>query len=306
MMSPQHAHRVVVQTPDDAEHLAAGYMQWLGLDDARVTPRGADGGIDVRSSRAIAQVKYRSNITGRPDLQRLFGARGHASHLDLFFFAYVGYSGQALQYAGDVGMLLFEYDVTGAVAPVNDLARRAHLGAVARDRAHRPVTSTAAQILRRGGPWGGVEIAVITGALTFAVLAVLFALIGFATDDADAFVVMFVAGILAAACFVGLVRSRRPKKLRRQKPASSVVSSPPVVVAPRRASGVACEYDHETRAVRRILVSTTGGTVVFARSDGGHSTSLEGFSGFADPEEVREARARARAELAHLGQTSWL
>ncbi|WP_181724509.1 restriction endonuclease [Nocardia gipuzkoensis] len=52
-----------------AENSAAQHMRALGFPDAKVTPRGADGGIDGTSSRAIAQVKWHTAPTGRPDVQ---------------------------------------------------------------------------------------------------------------------------------------------------------------------------------------------------------------------------------------------
>lgn len=133
MTSWEYARRVV-NDAEDAEMLAARYMRRLGLSDAQVTPRGADGGIDVRASRA-AQVKFKANVISRPDLQRLFGARGHDTHLDLYFFSQTGYSSQALIYADDVDMLLFEFDFSGEVQPVNAPARPAARRALERERA---------------------------------------------------------------------------------------------------------------------------------------------------------------------------
>ncbi|MDV7091081.1 hypothetical protein [Rhodococcus opacus] len=46
-----------ITTPEAAELNAAARMRELGYPDARVTGRGADGGVDVVSDRAVAQVK---------------------------------------------------------------------------------------------------------------------------------------------------------------------------------------------------------------------------------------------------------
>ena len=43
--------RVVVDTWEDAERLAAWHMKCLGFTDAVVTGSGKDGGIDVRSGQ---------------------------------------------------------------------------------------------------------------------------------------------------------------------------------------------------------------------------------------------------------------
>ncbi|MEH3033742.1 MAG: restriction endonuclease [Aeromicrobium erythreum] len=94
-----------------AEVLAAQTMRMWGYLDARVTRGGADGGIDVRSARAVAQVKHLSRAAGRPDVQRLFGAA--PGGVDLFFFSYNGFSAQAIEYSNGRNIRLIEYDLTG-------------------------------------------------------------------------------------------------------------------------------------------------------------------------------------------------
>ncbi|MFC9767620.1 restriction endonuclease [Rhodococcus jostii] len=108
-----------ITTPEAAERNAAARMRELGYADARVTGRGADGGVDVVSDRAVAQVKQESYQTGRPALQRLYGARGEDRSRDLLFFSAAGYSRQAVAYAGTVGIALFTYDVLGRIAAAN-------------------------------------------------------------------------------------------------------------------------------------------------------------------------------------------
>ncbi|WP_378730637.1 restriction endonuclease [Nocardia brasiliensis] len=68
---------------DTGEVNAAQQMQRLGYQDAKVTNRGADKDIDVRATCAAAQLKWRTAKTGRPDLQRLFGACSTEPHLQL-------------------------------------------------------------------------------------------------------------------------------------------------------------------------------------------------------------------------------
>ena len=233
MTSPPLDQRVVY-TPDDAELLAASYMRWLGLTDARVTPRGADAGVDVRSSRAIAQVKFRTNVTGRPDLQRLFGARGHADHLDLFFFVYVGYSAQALQYASEVGMLLFEYDVTGAVTAVNDRALRAHRAAAARERAHDSAPSGAPA--RQWKPWSAGMIAMLFAAMALTVFTGIWALVWLGTLEGLALTITLLLGALAAAAYYVVYRGRRGPTASRRS-ARIRASSTSACRSPGRRSG---------------------------------------------------------------------
>ncbi|MEI4745879.1 restriction endonuclease [Rhodococcus erythropolis] len=111
-----------IQTPHDAELNAAEAMKAWGFGDAVATTGGADGGIDVRSKRALAQVKWKGGVTGRPDIQNLYGARGMGDEL-LFFFSASGYSDQAVVYADQVGISLFTYDPIGAVEAANKVAR---------------------------------------------------------------------------------------------------------------------------------------------------------------------------------------
>ena len=79
-------------------------MRAWGWHDAVVTPTGADGGIDVRATGAIAQVKWEAKQVGRAALQKLVGARALQHDLMLLFFSGAGYSREALVYADGIGM----------------------------------------------------------------------------------------------------------------------------------------------------------------------------------------------------------
>lgn len=111
-----------ITTPHQAELNARDLLVSWGYPDAVATTGGADGGIDVRSSRALAQVKWKGGGTGRPDVQKLVGARGTGSQ-QLFFFSAAGYSKQAVDYADEVGVALFTYDPTGAATAANPTAK---------------------------------------------------------------------------------------------------------------------------------------------------------------------------------------
>lgn len=65
-----------ITTPHQAELNAADKMKSWGFTDAVATTGGTDGGIDVRSSRALAQVKWKGGAAGRPEMQQLYGVRG--------------------------------------------------------------------------------------------------------------------------------------------------------------------------------------------------------------------------------------
>lgn len=108
-----------------AEQMAAAAMRGMGYPDASETPVGPDGGVDVRAARAIAQVKFKGAQTGRPDLQRLVGARAREVFLDLFFFSASGYSAKAREYAAEMDIALFVFDSMGHLTPSSPAASRA-------------------------------------------------------------------------------------------------------------------------------------------------------------------------------------
>lgn len=94
----------------------------LGFSDAAATPVGPDGGIDVRAAYALAQVKWKGGVVGRPDLQRFYGACAGEQHKATLFFSAAGYSESALEYAVVVNIALFEYDPLGEIEPLNSAA----------------------------------------------------------------------------------------------------------------------------------------------------------------------------------------
>ncbi len=112
-----------MMTPAEAEELAAGHMRGLGFVDATATGAGADGGLDVYSTDAVAQVKLHFKPIGRPDLQRLFGARAHGTTKAMLFYSFAGYSDAALKYADSVQMALFTFDMNGKVTECNETAQ---------------------------------------------------------------------------------------------------------------------------------------------------------------------------------------
>ncbi|MFD1827822.1 MULTISPECIES: restriction endonuclease [Mumia] len=107
---------------EDAEENAARWLRHWGYHDALASPGGADGGIDVVATHAAAQVKFQASQAGRPEIQRLVGAVGRASTVDLFFFCGSSFTAQAISYADANHVALFTYDITGAVQPVNGWA----------------------------------------------------------------------------------------------------------------------------------------------------------------------------------------
>lgn len=114
---------VQIQSARAAEEFAAIAMRAMGWRDAKITASGPDGGIDVTANGAIAQVKWRkSGPTGRPDLQRLFGARAYNHHQVMLFFTATMYTVAAIEYANQCGIALFCYDDYGSLSAVNRIA----------------------------------------------------------------------------------------------------------------------------------------------------------------------------------------
>jgi len=110
-----------IRSPDDAEQVAAEWMRHLGFHDARCAGAGTDGGVDVRSGEAVAQVKAQLTPVGRPELQALYGVARSEGRRPLFF-SLMSYTAAALAWADEVGMALFRFDHAGAVEAVNAAA----------------------------------------------------------------------------------------------------------------------------------------------------------------------------------------
>ena len=112
-----------IRSPDDAEQVAAEWMRHFGFEDARCTAAGTDGGVDVRSREAVAQVKAQLTPVGRPELQALYGVARSEGRRPLFF-SLMSYTAAAMAWADEVQMALFRFDHAGAVEAVNLAAER--------------------------------------------------------------------------------------------------------------------------------------------------------------------------------------
>jgi hypothetical protein len=110
-----------ISTWQEAELNARDWMRFWGYTDAKVTVSGADAGIDVKATGALAQVKFEASQVGRPQLQKLVGARARTD-AQLFFFSGAGYSQQAIDYANHMHIALFHYSLDGRMSPLNSTA----------------------------------------------------------------------------------------------------------------------------------------------------------------------------------------
>ncbi|MGF0118815.1 restriction endonuclease [Promicromonospora sp. Marseille-Q5078] len=144
--SSRHTRAIVVADWRDAEELARWHMrEVLGFRDAELTPPGADGGIDVVSAHALAQVKHYAAPVGSPEVQQHAGA-AHRAKLALFY-ALTGYTAAALEYANTAGLSLFTYDIYGDVHAANGPARQ--LQASGTDTGPQTPRDAATEQLRR-------------------------------------------------------------------------------------------------------------------------------------------------------------
>ena len=122
--APDERAGPAVSSWQQAEALAAWHMQKLGFDDAKMTPPGADGGLDVRATDAVAQVKHYATPIGAPVIQQLRGAaHGQCAAL---FYSMSGYTKAAVEYANDAAVALFTYNESGVVQPFNHAAQILH------------------------------------------------------------------------------------------------------------------------------------------------------------------------------------
>lgn len=81
-----------------AEAVARDWMRANGHRDAKLTKSGADGGVDVVSSKAVAQVKHQSRPVRLPEVQRIFGI-AVAERKRALIFASSGFTAAARAWA---------------------------------------------------------------------------------------------------------------------------------------------------------------------------------------------------------------
>jgi tetratricopeptide (TPR) repeat protein len=109
---------------EDAEKVARDWMEYFGFHDAKCNPKkGSDGGIDIHSSKAIAQVKFHGTKTPRPELERLHSAMLRTQKVGLFF-SLSGYGKPAIEFANSQAIALFEFNLQGVPTPVNSYASK--------------------------------------------------------------------------------------------------------------------------------------------------------------------------------------
>lgn len=112
-----------IRDPRDAEELAALHLRWLGFRDATITPQGPDGGVDVRGTGVLAQVKAEMKPVRVQVVQPTYGIARHED-CRAVVFALSGFTEPAALWASTAKVPLFQFDLMGRAAPVNVHAER--------------------------------------------------------------------------------------------------------------------------------------------------------------------------------------
>jgi hypothetical protein len=92
----------------EAELVVCDWMKKHGYLDARLTTSGADGGVDVVSRRAVAQVKHHLKPVGIREVQRIYGI-GQAERKRPLLFTTAGVSPAALKWANEHGVRCYRF-----------------------------------------------------------------------------------------------------------------------------------------------------------------------------------------------------
>lgn len=95
-------------TWQEAEVAACNWMRLHGYWGARLTPKGADGGIDIVSPVAIAQVKHHAKPVGLGEMQRIHGI-ARSVHKRALFFSFAGFSPKAREWARAHRIKMYRY-----------------------------------------------------------------------------------------------------------------------------------------------------------------------------------------------------
>lgn len=119
--SPRPAPQLI-RSPQDAEVAVRDWMRAWGFLDASLTGSGSDGGVDVVSNSAVAQVKAEALPIGRPVVQAIYGI-ATAEGKQALVFALAGFTNQALEWADRAGVACFAFDLQGEPQALNPTAR---------------------------------------------------------------------------------------------------------------------------------------------------------------------------------------
>lgn len=109
--------------PRSAELHIEEWMAHWGFHDAKATPVGPDGGFDVKSRRAAAQVKFRGQPTPLDQINSFHGACDRRYEYEIFV-SKGGFTKPAREAANEYGMALFQLSDDGTPLPINTAAHQ--------------------------------------------------------------------------------------------------------------------------------------------------------------------------------------
>jgi HJR/Mrr/RecB family endonuclease len=95
-------------SPQDAEHFVAEYLKFYGATGVSVTRFSRDGGIDVETTNFVAQVKHVQANVGVKAVREIY-AIAVSKNKEALFFAKVGYTKDAIDFATQNRIALFTY-----------------------------------------------------------------------------------------------------------------------------------------------------------------------------------------------------
>jgi len=110
-------------TDEQAEHLCAKWLSHLGEEKVQVTRVTGDGGIDILSSRCVAQVKNYIGSVGVVAVRELVGVASVDGRLPVFFTS-GNYTKAALDFAEQANVYLFKYDAKAGTLDAKSAAAR--------------------------------------------------------------------------------------------------------------------------------------------------------------------------------------
>lgn len=96
--------RLLHPNPENFEEYCAEWSRFLGYQDAVKTQNKRDGGVDIKASNMIAQVKFQANPVGVGPVRELNGVK--RGNQETLFFALNGYTPEARREASEFGMTL--------------------------------------------------------------------------------------------------------------------------------------------------------------------------------------------------------
>ena len=110
-------------SPEGAEILCAQWMSYIGFEGVQVTQFSGDGGVDIESQTAIAQVKHYGGSVGVSEIRELVGV-SHVDGRTPIFFTSGSYTRDAMKFGDEAGVIMFIYDAeAGFLHPENVAAR---------------------------------------------------------------------------------------------------------------------------------------------------------------------------------------